>query len=248
MRSAVHTVVLGCTPTQYFSWSPLKLSRSRCCCRSRNWPARHPPARPQLSRRESRSSAICGLVAKPISAGTPAFSRRALSTAHSSGRYSRKAIGRLPRCEASDRLTATWQLSCSPSCPQYWRDTPTEWRPFFGKPVSSTIHKQPSSSFRAGIAHSRTPPSTASSDQSDFATMWCSDWCFALTCHGSLWAASGSTLLRSIGSISARLYSTKPARRSACPSFAQSCSMYRSNSAKLAMSPQLACQVLAIMP
>lgn len=40
----------------------------------------------------------------------------------------------------TDRLTATRQFSCLPTCPQYCRTTPTECVPFFGKPVSSTIH------------------------------------------------------------------------------------------------------------
>ena len=38
-----------------------------------------------------------------------------------------------------ERLTAIWQLSCLPTCPQYWRVTPTEcpmrcaaWRCFRG--------------------------------------------------------------------------------------------------------------------
>jgi DNA-binding CsgD family transcriptional regulator len=34
-------------------------------------------------------------------------------------------------------LVATWQLSVRPSVPEYWRATPIEWVPFFGKPVSS---------------------------------------------------------------------------------------------------------------
>ena len=33
---------------------------------------------------------------------------------------------------ATDSVTATWQLSCLPSCPQYCRVTPTECRPFLG--------------------------------------------------------------------------------------------------------------------
>ncbi|SFB65475.1 hypothetical protein SAMN04244571_04832 [Azotobacter beijerinckii] len=47
-------------------------------------------------------------------------------------------MGRLACSQASETLIATWQLSCLPSTPQYWRATPTECRPFFGKPVSST--------------------------------------------------------------------------------------------------------------
>lgn len=43
-----------------------------------------------------------------------------------SQRGSRQAIGRLACQVATDRLTATRQLSCLPR-PQYWRATPTEW-------------------------------------------------------------------------------------------------------------------------
>jgi hypothetical protein len=46
------------------------------------------------------------------------------------GRNSRKATG---------SLTATWQFSCLPGCPQYCRATPTECLPFFEMPVSSKI-------------------------------------------------------------------------------------------------------------
>ena len=38
-----------------------------------------------------------------------------------------------------DKLTATRQFSCLPTCPQYCRVTPTEFLPFFTNPVSSTI-------------------------------------------------------------------------------------------------------------
>jgi ribulose-5-phosphate 4-epimerase/fuculose-1-phosphate aldolase len=36
-------------------------------------------------------------------------------------------------------VNATRPFSCFPTCPQYWRVTPTEWVPFFPQPVSSTI-------------------------------------------------------------------------------------------------------------
>jgi hypothetical protein len=36
-------------------------------------------------------------------------------------------------------LTPTWQLATLPKVPEYWRATPTEALPNFGKPVSSTI-------------------------------------------------------------------------------------------------------------
>src|SRR5262249_40992195 len=53
---------------------------------------------------------------------------------HASGKYSRYATGTLACSWASETLTATWQFSCLPSTPQYWRATPTECRPFFGDP------------------------------------------------------------------------------------------------------------------
>lgn len=37
-------------------------------------------------------------------------------------------------------VTATWQLARLPSAPQYWCDTPTEWRPRLGMPVSSNTN------------------------------------------------------------------------------------------------------------
>ena len=53
---------------------------------------------------------------------------------------------------ATERLTATRQFSCLPTCPQYCRATPTECLPFFGKPVSSTIQATTDPSFSiAGI-------------------------------------------------------------------------------------------------
>jgi transposase len=82
-------------------------------------------------------SANSGLVANATDSGTPAARRRLASSHHSCGRYSRHAIGMLAAAVASDRLTATWQLSCLPSCPQYCRATPTECVPFLGVPVSS---------------------------------------------------------------------------------------------------------------
>ena len=43
--------------------------------------------------------------------------------------YSCHATGRLPPCAASETPTATWQLSCLPSMPLYWRVTPPECVP-----------------------------------------------------------------------------------------------------------------------
>src|SRR5947209_16729287 len=82
---------------------------------------------------------MVGFVSNWIASGTPACFLRAWSSAHSCGKYNRQAIGRLTRLVLTDRLTATRQFSCLPTCPQYCRTTPTECVPFFGKPVSSTI-------------------------------------------------------------------------------------------------------------
>src|SRR5437762_1779187 len=55
----------------------------------------NPQGRPRSHAHSSCLSAISCLVSKLISAGTPALSRRASSSAHSRGRYSRYATGRL---------------------------------------------------------------------------------------------------------------------------------------------------------
>jgi hypothetical protein len=140
------------------------------------------------------------LVAKPTSGGTPALRRRTGSAAQSCGRYSRYATGRLAARLATDSDTATWQLSCLPSCPQYCRVTPTECRPFLGNPVSSMIHASigPPRSID-GSTRSRTLARTRSSDHGAFDTKCSSDWCCAATRAGAVIAASGSTLLRSAG-------------------------------------------------
>ncbi len=62
-------------------------------------------------------------------------------------------IGRLELHVATDRLTATRQLSCLPTCPQYCRATPTECLPFFGKPVSSTIQATTGPCFSTRAIH-----------------------------------------------------------------------------------------------
>ena len=98
-------------------------------------------------------------------------------------------------------LTATWQLSCLPNTPQYWRATPTECLPFFGKLVSSMIQNAPADKSILGTTHWLTRRSISASDHCALATKWCSDWCRALACNGSTRAAIGSTLLRDSGNI-----------------------------------------------
>jgi hypothetical protein len=113
---------------------------------------------------------------KPISSGTPALRRRLSSAAHDFGKYSACATGRLASWLASDSVTATWQFAGLPSCPQYWCDTPTECRPFLGKPESSTIKASiaPRRSM-AGNTSSRTFANTAASDHPPWPTKCSSD-------------------------------------------------------------------------
>jgi hypothetical protein len=164
-------------------------------------------------------SAICGLLRNTTSAGTLARNRRAASPAQLSGRYNRHATGRLAVAVATDSETATWQLSCLPSCPQYCRATPTECRPFLGKPVSSIIH--PSTGPAAAIAGrtaSRTARSRTVSSHGDWPTKCKSDWCSAAVRSGRKRAAIGSTLLRSPGNSKPVQYERNGPTRSACPS------------------------------
>ena len=111
---------------------------NRCRCRSRHLPARRHPFWDR--RRDPRQRDLRLAPEHSTSSGTPARDRSAASSAQLSGRYIRHATGRLAVAVATDNETATWQLSCLPNCPQYCRATPTECRPFLGKPVSSTIH------------------------------------------------------------------------------------------------------------
>jgi hypothetical protein len=77
---------------------------------------------------------------------------------------------------ATDSETATWQLACLPSWPQYWCDTPTECDPHLGKLVSSMIQASigPCRSI-CGSTRSRTLPSTFASDHSPLARKCSSD-------------------------------------------------------------------------
>jgi hypothetical protein len=72
-----------------------------------------------------------------------------------------------------------------------------------GKPVSSMIHALIGSCrCIEGSTISRTLASTFSSDQDATPTKCSSDWCCAAVRPGAVFAAIGSTLLRSPGNIS----------------------------------------------
>src|SRR5215471_10382275 len=86
----------------------------------------------------------------------PVFFRRLRSSIQDCGRYKRYATGILVFSVVTERLTATRQLSCFPTCPQYCRATPTDSCPFLGNPVSSTTHATTGSRRNmAGITKSR---------------------------------------------------------------------------------------------
>jgi hypothetical protein len=63
---------------------------------------------------------------------------RAASSVHSRGRNSRQFSGQEAVSETACTLTATWQLACLPSAPQYWGATPTDILPSLGNDTSST--------------------------------------------------------------------------------------------------------------
>src|SRR5262249_11285712 len=83
-------------------------------------------------------NANSGLVLKITPAGTPASWRLERSSAHSSGRNSRRSIRVWPFAAWWPTNTPTWQLSVRPRVPEYCFLTPTDLVPFFGNPVSST--------------------------------------------------------------------------------------------------------------
>ena len=115
-------------------------------------------------------------MANATSGGTFAAARRAGSFAHASGRYSCQEIGSEASALATESETATWQLSCFPSSPQYCRATPTECGPFFGNPVSSRIPAVTGLlAVIAGSTASRTARSRTRSSQGDCPTICSSD-------------------------------------------------------------------------
>jgi hypothetical protein len=79
---------------------------------------------------------------------------------------------------------------------------PTECVPCLGKDVSSIIHASIRPCFSiAGSTISRTLANTFSSDQDPTPIKCSNDWCCAAVRAGAVFAAIGSTLLRSPGSI-----------------------------------------------
>ena len=114
-------------------------------------------------------------------------------------------VGRRPAgwpALATERVTATWQLSCLPT----------------GRNIAAHADREPALLRKAGVVDDpgldRSVPSSAGSAQlahpgqhplirpGRLATKWCSDWCSAEVRAGSMPAAIGSTLLRSKGAVS----------------------------------------------
>ena len=144
---------------------------NRCRFRSRHRPAPRPAGCLAHARAGSGRGRFLVWSETESSPARPVFFRRWRSSIQDSGRYRRYATGILAFSVVTERLTATRQLSCLPTWPQYCRATPTDSRPFFGNPVSSTTHATTGSRrSMAGITKSRQRSKTASSLQGASAT------------------------------------------------------------------------------
>src|SRR3954471_21656109 len=109
------------------------------------------------------SNASCHFGAWYTSSGTRHGARRG-SSSHSAGKNNRQSIGHDACAVTALMETPTWQLATLPNAPQYWRATPTDIRPNFGKPVSSITHASGAiSALILTAKHSR----TASADHGD---------------------------------------------------------------------------------
>src|SRR5919199_954897 len=69
-----------------------------------------------------------------------ATARRVGSSIHDCGRYNNAPSNHARDPVQSAAVTATWQFAILPRAPQYWRATPTEYGPCFGKLVLSMIN------------------------------------------------------------------------------------------------------------
>jgi hypothetical protein len=162
------------------------------------------------SRPHERSSSIISNASRHfgsclICSGTCARRRRSSSVSHSSGRNRRQSSGQDAASVAALTDTPTWQLATLPSAPQYWCATPTECRPNFGKPVSSTIHTSGPISRCIRRASRALTGSQAHGD-------WLTNCCRHCSSPSGSRSAIGSIDLRRPSSISPRKY-TSPQRR-----------------------------------
>src|ERR1039457_4858516 len=107
----------GCAASR--STGGYSVGRESFAPRGRKWggiPAARSSRWPTCAEGEKR---LLSAIKKPYAAilGTSALLRRSGSLTHSSGRYKRQAIGRLPVAVATDKLTAAWQFSFFPTRP-----------------------------------------------------------------------------------------------------------------------------------
>ena len=107
----------GRLDASYIVQSEFGEARCGTACRAHNphRPAPRPqePAAAKLA--ESAPEQSLAWFETPLLPGTPACWQRLASWHHTSGRYNRQAIGRLAFHVLTDKLTATWQLSCLPT-------------------------------------------------------------------------------------------------------------------------------------
>ena len=168
-----------------------------------------PGWRPQARTRSSEAIASSGLVWYVAAGGIPTSARRPGSVTQSSGRKSAHVSGTevvsVPRCT----VTATWQLAVFPRAPQYWRATPTECVPCFGKLVASRRYTA------SGSRASTTVWARASWTGSQGQGLWFTNWRRAWTSAPGTRAAIGSTDFRSPSKRSPRMYMLAQCWRSA---------------------------------
>src|SRR5258705_749868 len=69
-----------------------------------------------------------------------ATARRVASSIHDCGRYNSAPSNHARVPVQSAAVVATWQLAILPKAPQYWRATPTEGGPRFGKLVPARVN------------------------------------------------------------------------------------------------------------
>lgn len=182
---------------------------SRRSARSRRRPP--PPAAPSPTRRARRVGDGAGrhFSRCPTPGGIPVFCRRTASSDHSSGTDNRHCSGQEAVPKTACPLTATWQLACSPSAPQYWCATVTGIRPPLGKDTSSTAQ---ASGRICGTIRSANRRRTGTGFQVDRFTNCCR---FCSLPSGSR-SAVGWTDLRRPSSVSPRRQQSPFARRRPC--------------------------------
>jgi hypothetical protein len=126
------------TPNAYGNCARCRVRRSVALSPNSASPSTAVTVIPLARTCRSNVSASCHFGCPRIAAGIRAR-LRCSGASQDSGRYNAAPSihARAPVHKAT--VTAVWQLAIFPSAPQYWRATPTEWSPCFGKLVPSRM-------------------------------------------------------------------------------------------------------------